>query len=259
MIRKLRIVPHNITYERVTRLNNSAEIILYISTALSILISALGYLNLFADFKNTLIALNIILICFYAFYDNRSQYIFTKAEMKRRLDYLDNSFDTNFSGKKSQNYFTNENLSPGLHKMATNSFENCFHTQFIVSKMYSKSLWQTIIILILFIISAAVGNKEVVRMFFELALPLILIQKLIKISFFTSRLESILDGFKHLFNDLRTTGFDNKTAEALKHVLDYETALSWASTPTSFKVFLKYKDQLAVDWEELKKEYQVSN
>jgi hypothetical protein len=257
MIKALRIVPHNVSYERVTRLNNYAETILYISTILSIAISLLGYLNLFNDLKNSLIGLNIILICLYAFYDNRGQYVFTKAEMRRRLDYLDNSFDTNFTGKKSQNYFTNDNLSPGLHKLSTNSFENCFHTQFIVSKMYSKSLWQTIIILILFIISAYIGNREVVRMFFELALPLILIQKLIKISFFTSRLENVLDGFKHLFNDLKTTPFENKTAEALKHVLDYETALSWASTPTSSKVFFKYKDQLAAEWEDIKREYQL--
>ena len=257
MINKLRIVPHNISYESANILKKCAEIILYISTVLSIGISLLGHFKLFPALKTPLIVVNILLICFYAFFDNRAQYIFTKAEMKRRLDYLDHSFDTNFSGKKSQNYFTNDNLSPGIYKLAVNSFENCFHTQFVFSKMYPKIMGQTIIIVSLFIVSAYIGNREVVRMFFELALPLILIQKLIKATFFNARLENIFSGFKHLFNDLINTKFEDKTPEALKHILDYETALSWVSAPTSSKTFFKHKESLASQWEDLKKEYQI--
>lgn len=259
MLSKLRIVPHDVSYEKVARLNLNAERVLYISTVLSIGISLLGYYNLWDGLKTTLIGVNIILICLFAYLDNRGQYIFTKAEMKRRLDYLDNSFDTNFSGKKSQNYFTNEKLSPGIYKLAVNSFENCFHTQFVMSKMFAKILPQTILIIIAFLVSAYIGNREVVRLFFELSLPIILVQRLIKAIFFTSRLETILDGFKHLFNDLLKSDIDNKTAEALKHILDYETALSWASMPTSSKIFFKYKDQLAQDWLDLKSQYNIEN
>src|ERR1700757_3490032 len=120
---KLRIVPHSISYDTVERINNYATIILYTSTFLSIVISLLGYFNLILGLKNTLIVLNSFFICLYVYLDNRANYIFTKAEMKRRLDWLDNSFGTNFSGKKSQNYFTNEHISPGLYKLAVNCFE----------------------------------------------------------------------------------------------------------------------------------------
>lgn len=256
---KIRIVPYSVSYETVERLNKLAVIFLYSSTALSIAISLLGYFELFSGLKSTLIGVNILFICIYVFLDNRANYIFTKAEMKRRLDWLDNSFGTNFSGKKSQGYFTNEHLSPGLYKLAVNCFENASHTQFIIAKMLGPIIIQTMVIILIFITSAYIGNREIIRMFFELSLPAILIQKLIKAIYFSSRITEVQDRFKSLFNDLMKIGFENKTAEALRDILEYETALSWASTPLSSKVFNKHRSSLAQEWEELKNEYHISS
>ena len=252
-----KIVPNSASYEQVERLSSISDIFLYTTTVLSIGISLLGHYNYLPDLKDTLIIINIMLVCVFVFLDNRANYIFTKAEMNRRLDWLDNSFGTNFSGKKSEGYFTNEHLSPGLYKLAVNCFENSYHTQFIISKMQLKIIIQTIIIVLFFIVSASIGNKEVIRLFFELSLPVVLIQKLIKVTIFTSRMADVHNRLKLLFNDLMKTGFDNKTAEALRDILEYETALSWASTPLSSKVFQKYKDKLAGDWEEYKKNYNI--
>ena len=179
--------------------------------------------------------------------------------MKRRLDWLDNSFQTNFSGKKSQNYFTNEKLSPGLYKLAVNCFENSYHTQFIISKMLSLIITQTIIIVLAFIVSAYFGNREIIRLFFELSLPAFLIQKLIKAIIYSSRIAEVHDKLKCLFNDLMKHDFDGKTAEALRDIIEYETALSWASIPLSSKMFWKNKDKLAEDWSELKREYKINS
>jgi hypothetical protein len=255
---RLRIVPYSVSYATVEKLNKYATILLYVSTALSVAVSLLGYFNLIPDLKNTLIGVNILLICLYVYLDHRANYIFTKAEMKRRLDWLDNSFGTNFSGKKSKNYFTNEHLSPGLYKLAVNCFENSFHTQSNISKMLPGIITQTIIIVLLFICSAYIGNREIVRLFFELSLPAILIQKLIKAIYFSSRMADVQERFRLLFNDLMKNGFENKTAEALRDILEYETALSWASTPVSSKLFYKHQDQWAAEWEELKQEYQIN-
>ncbi len=256
---KLRIVPHSATYDTVNTLNRYADVFLYFSTILSIGISSLDYFNLLHELKTTLIGINIIFICCFVFFDNRANYIFTKAEMKRRLDWLDNSFGTNFSGKKSKDYFTNDHLSPGLYKLSVNCFENSFHTQFIIAKMLPSIITETIIIVLIFVVSAYIGNREIVRMFFELSLPAILIQKLIKAVYFSSRINEVHDRFKCLFNDLTKLGFENKTAEALKDVIEYETALSWASTPISSKIFFKYQDKLSTDWEEMKQSYQIKS
>ena len=198
------------------------------------------------------------MVCIVVYLDNRANYIFTKAEMKRRLDWLDNSFQTNFSGKKSQNYFTNEHLAPGLYRLAVNCFENSFHTQYIISKMLPAIILQTIIIVLAFIISAFLGNSGIIRLFFELALPAILIQRLIKAIFFSSRIADVHDRFKCLFNDLLQHDFESKTAEALRDILEYETTLSWASTPLDSQIFFQYQDDLADEWNLLKREYQIS-
>lgn len=206
----MRIVPHGVSYQTVEMLNKYAETLLYLSTVLSIAISLLGYFNLLSDLKSVLIGMNILIICIYGFLDNRANFIFTRAEMKRRLDWLDNSFGTNFSGKKSQGYFTNEQLSPGLYKLAVNCFENSYHSQFIISKMLGNIIFQTVVIILIFIASAYIGNREIIRLFFELALPAILLQKLIKAIYFTSRMSEVQDRFKSLFNDLIQFGFEKR-------------------------------------------------
>lgn len=254
----IKIVPFSNSYERVARFNKIAAILLYTSTVVSIGITVLSYLQLIPDLRTTLIALNSLFICLYLFLDNRATYIFTKAEMKRRIDWLDNSFQTNFSGKKSQDYYTNDNLSPGLYKLAVNCFENSYHTQFIISKMLPKLIAETIVIVLAFITSAYFGNKEIIRLFFELALPAILIQKLIKAVIYSTRISEVHDRFKSLFNDLMNTSFESKTAEALRDILEYETAVSWASTPLKSGIFLRYKNTLATEWEDLKLEYKIS-
>lgn len=254
----IRIVPFNASYENVSRLYIVTKILLYTSTVLSILISALGYFKLKPDLISLLIGVNILLICVYFFIDNRAHYLFTKAEMKRRLDWLDNSFGTNFSGFKSAGYFTNDHLPSGIHKLAVNCFENSHHSNFILSRMLPGILIQTIIIVLLFILSSYFGNREIIRLFFELSLPAILIQKLVRAIIYSSRIAEVGDRFKSLFNDLMVSGFTNKTPEALRDILEYETTLSWASVPLSSSIFEKNKLKLADEWLQLKNAYNIS-
>jgi len=44
----------------------------------------------------------------------------------------------------------------------------------------------------------------------------------------------VQDRFKSLFNDLMQLGFDNKAAEALRDILEYETALVLGIYPIEF-------------------------
>lgn len=253
-----RIVPHDNLYKRVGELSKYSNWLLYISTIISVVISTLNYNKLLPALQDVLIGLNCTMIALLLYFDNRGSYLYTRAEMRRRLDWLDNSFDTNFSGKKSENYFTNEHLSPGLYKLAVNCFENSFHSEAILSKMMPAMITRTLAIIVSFILSSYFGNSEIVRMFFEITLPALLVQKMIKVIIYSSRMNEVLDRFKSLFNDLKKADFENKTAEALRDILEYETALSWASTPLSSKVFFKHKDILAKDWNELKREYNIA-
>ncbi len=252
----IRFVPFAQSYNTIEKWNGYADWILYGTTVLSLVITFLGN-ELGETVKTMLVAINCVSIVGYVCIDNWCSFSFAKNEMTRRVDWLDNSFNTNYSGQRSQGYFTNENVSPGLYKLAVNSFENSHHTHFIISKMMTGIFLKTIVVAIFFIVSVFFGNRELLRLLFELPLPVILIQKFFKAFIYQSRIERVQDRFKTLFNDLANTDFEKYTAGALRGVIDYEATLSWASIPLKGKLFFKYKDQLAEEWEELKINYGI--
>lgn len=252
----LRFVPFAQSYKTIEKWNGYADILLYVSTLLSLVITFLGN-EMGEPIKTVFVTFNCIVIVAYVCVDNWCGFSFAKTEMKRRVDWLDNSFATNYSGQKSNGYFTNENVSPGLYKLTVNSFENSHHTHFIISKMIAGIFLKTVVIALIFIISFFYGNKELLRLLFELPLPVILFQKFFKALIYQSRIENVQDRFKTLFNDLSHADFDKYTAGALRGVIDYEATLSWASIPLKGKLFLKYKDQLEEEWEQLKVNYGI--
>ncbi|MBI2285163.1 MAG: hypothetical protein HYU71_15735 [Bacteroidetes bacterium] len=252
----MRFVPFAKSYKVIERWNGYADLLLYVSTIFSLVITFLGG-EMAEALKTALITINCIIIAAYVGVDNWCSLSFAKTEMRRRVDWLDNSFNTNYSGQKSKGYFTNENVSPGLYKLAVNGFENSHHTHFIISKMLTGIFFKTVVIAAVFIFSFFYGNRELFRLLFELPLPVILIQKFIKACYYQSRMDNVQDRFKTLFNDLIHGDFDKYTASVLRGVIDYEATLSWASIPLKGKLFEKYKDQLSEEWEQLKINYGI--
>lgn len=209
------------------------------------------------DYINLSIALNSILIILYVFSEIRANYIFNKAEKNRRLQYLDNSFGTNFAGVTLSNYFSQDRLNSGFHKLAVNCFENTFHTFNIVQLMQPKLYLKAGAVMIIFLFSATVGDKGIVRALIEAILPLALLQDAIKTSLFVNKLENLLESFKTFFSNLRGNSFVDKEPEVMKLVIDYETSLAWASLPLDSKLFFKEQTRLASEWNILKQSYQI--
>ncbi|WP_299289204.1 hypothetical protein [uncultured Mucilaginibacter sp.] len=251
-------------YERVTNLNQNKKLILYVSTTITLLLTInekyeIAKNNVFLlDYVPVIVALNLILIVTYLALDFRATYIYSKAERNRTLQYLDNSFDTNFAGKKLENYFTQDKLNPGFFKLSINCFENTFHTFNITREMQPLAYLKAGIVIIIFVFSAAVGDKGIVRSLIEAILPITLLQDAAKLSFFTSRLETLFENFKSFFTNIKNSDFDKREPEAMRYVIEYETTLAWASIPLDSNIFLSKRDQLTVDWEELKLEYNIN-
>ncbi len=251
-------------FDRVIEINRRKIKILYASTLITLLLTInekYKFLIYYPDlevYAQVVIAINLILIVSYLLLDFRATYIYSRAERNRTLEYLDNSFDTNFGGKKVANYFTQSKLNPGFYKLAVNCFENVFHTFYITREMQAKIYGKAITVIILFIFSAAVGDKGIIRSLIEAILPLTLLQDAIKLSYFISRLDKLLDNFKAFFTTLSSTGFANREPEALKYVIEYETTLAWASIPLENKIFYKMKNKLGNEWEELKLLYKIT-
>lgn len=250
-------------YDRVATIGNYKSGILYCSTLLTL---ALTLNNKYeyskthkdlADYIEVIIGLNSILVLLYIILDIRENYIFSKAERSRTLQYVDNSFDTNFSGKKIDNYFTQDKLNPGFYKCCVNCFENTFHSFNIAKEMQFAVYAKAVIVLIVLMFSATVGDKGIVRYLTEAILPLSLIQNAVKLSIFVSRLDTLQETFTTFFSSVKNGTFKDKEPEALKNVVTYETTLAWASIPLDSSIFKKKQKELAQDWEQIKIDFKI--
>ena len=211
------------------------------------------------DYVTVIVGLNVMLIVLYVGLDFRENQLFSEAERKRTLQYIDNSFDTNFGGKKLEGYFTQEKLDHGFYKFSVNCYENTFHSYNIVKDMQAWVYGRAAAVLLVFVFSAAVGEKSIVRYLSEAVLPLALVQSAVKLAFLMFRLNSLQETFAAFFTSVRDGGFEKREPEAVKNIITYETTLAWASTPLDSAIFNKRKDELAQQWEELKTQLHIKN
>lgn len=253
-----RIVPHEVSFNQVDRISSINNYILISST---ILVAATIFFE--ESIKNSqqlndgLNAFNSLLIVVYIILEITGSFLLHRAEAKRRLDFIDNSFDTSYSGKKSENYFTNANLSPSLYKMVVNCFENTFFTSNISRRMLFPLFMKNLFIIGIFVMAAALGEKRVVVNLLQMALPILLLQQLVKLSLYVYATELQLTNFKELFNDLKSESHEKRIPEMLKNVIYYESNISWASILLSKNLFNKLNPSLSQEWNQLKDEYKI--
>lgn len=250
-------------YDRVTRIGKYKTRFLIISTIITFILTINTKYQLSKPYKQlddyieVIIGINSVLVIFYIFLEIRENIIFSKAERNRTLQYVDNSFGTNFAGKRIENYFTQDQLNPGFYKCCVNCFENTFHTFHIAKKMQIPVYAKASAVFVILIFSATVGDKGTVRSITEAILPLSLIQSAVRQSIFVSKLDQLKEVWSSFFTSIKNDTFENREPEALKNVITYETTLAWASIPLDSKIFFEMQEELAKDWEVLKKEYQI--
>ena len=107
------------------------------------------------------------------------------------------------------------------------------------------------------IIAASLGEKQIVVLIFQLSLPVILFQQLIKIWAYNINTENVLNEFQSLFDDLKVETHEKKSAKILRNIIYYESNISWGSVLLSSSIFNKLNPVLSSDWETLKKEYNI--
>jgi hypothetical protein len=250
-------------YERVSQIGFWKNLVLILSTVLTLALTLDEKYKLsivhesLKDYVELIIGINSIFVVLYIWFDIRENIIFSKAERGRTLQYVDNSFDTNFGGKKVEGYFTQDKLGPGFYKACVNCYENTYHTFAIAKEMQYGTYAKAVVVIIVLMFSATVGDKGIVRYLTEAILPLAAFQSALKLSFFVSRLDTLKETFANFFNSIKDSGFQNREPEALKNVVTYETTLAWASIPLDSKIFLKMREELAKEWEELKQQQHI--
>lgn len=260
-----RVVPVDKQFKAVERLKKWSSRALYGTTFLTPAISILASESAaellpvwYPNVKPTLVAFNCLLIAAYAVLEFAAGYRLSNAERDRRLDFLDNAFGTRYAGQTSIGYFTNQDLRPGIYKCLVNCFENSCHTLAIVQAMLPREVFKSALVAAVFVFTAALGERELIRLAFELPLAAVILQDAIKLFLFKNRLEHNQELMRILFNDMRGKPFDeNRLAAAMRDILGYETIISWASIKLDSKLFDKHWASLAQNWELIKTEYDV--
>jgi hypothetical protein len=250
-------------YDRVSITENWKLRILYLSTAITLALTLnekYKYTEInpgLKDYLPVIIGFNSMIVILYIYLDIRANFIYSKAEQTRIYQYIDNSFDTNFAGIKTKGYFTQDKLNIGFYKFCVNCFESTFFSYNIAKKMQSSAYAKAILVFLIFVFSATVGDKGTVRYLTEAILPLALIQSAIRLSVFTARLDDLKDTFASFFTSIKNSNFTDREPEAIKNVIRYETTLAWASISLDSDIYNEMNENLSAEWEEMKIQFLI--
>ena len=249
-------VPHSKLYKIVSRLSNTLNWLLIISTIISLVIIALNNFSITSN-PNISLWLSRLLallgIVFFALEVIQSQ-TYHRAELQRKNDFMDNSFKTNLADSNSNEYYTNDDISNGVYKMGVNCFENSFFTKSITSKMLTKQIIYTIIIwIVLWSVILTAPNNVFVEVIL-LALPFSVANDLRKLYRLNKNVETVFTNFKNIFSATKKSKIEPLIFD---NVISYEKSISYSSIPLNSKIFNKLNDELSTEWINIKKEYKI--
>ena len=200
-------VPFKNTFESAKTYAKYADWILYLSTGLIIIAFLLKkiYPNL-ANISSLINKINCLFILSYAVLDFITNYIFYKASYNKRLDFIDNSFNTSYSEENSSEYYSNDDIENGFYKLAVNSFENSLFT-YNISKKMLKNIWiKNSLIALIFLTSAIFGFDNIFVLLLQLTLPILLLSKALKLTIFVNRVNKVYENYRKLFQNIKNNG-----------------------------------------------------
>lgn len=263
-----RFAPHANLYKTIGYLRTSTTWLFWIVFGVSVLLTLLTIphsvfsANGNAEaIKQVLELTDAIVILLFFTVDIIIDYVlFPQAENKRRDDFLDNSLGSKFSTNSSVDYYDNEEIATGLHKAATNQFENCFFTYNLLKALtFGKVIVPSVVFLAIWVFAFyGFHNVSVAVSFLQVFFSVNVLGGLIRHLILLSRLSVIYDNWVTLFQD---DNFKNNPSKYQSHILRYwlryETLHSTipADIPQSF--FDKMNLSLTNEWMALKAKYQI--
>lgn len=260
----IRNVPHQKLFDDAKKLDKAQGIILFLAaivTITSVILNALkkDYCSLEGNVCFDIVdgIASLLAVAYMVLELLVSNKLF-QAEKARRIDLIDHSFGTNFSGEQSTGYYNSGGINPGVYKWAVHVFENSLFSCNSIKQMTTKKWVYATIVFLVFLISAFLGEKLVLNSLIQVAAAGILVQQAIKFQQFSIRMHSIHSDIKLLFSNLRDVA--DKTSnegEMAKNVIAYETTISAAGIILDDKIFNKDNKNLSNKWEQLKQSYKI--
>lgn len=258
-IQMTKTVPFKSNYDLVKIIDKYANIILYVSTGIVLLAFVTKSISeSFIDMVYYILKLNCILIIAYLISDLIKDYLLFNARKKKRLDLIDNALGTSLTTEHSLGYFSNENIEPGIYKLAVNGFENTLFSLYISKAVLPRMILLNAAILFVFLSSVIYGLNNIVVLIIQLVLPAVMLQQIIKQVLYVNYLDNVYHKYCAVFNDLKN-GVSNsyKISEMLSNILEYESTLAWANILLSETKNNELNPSLSEKWEKIKENYKI--
>ena len=255
-INMTRFVPFETNYDQIKKLEKSAFVLLVISALLIIaswafkkffdeeIINQYNYLIEVAKVISYASMVGFLVI------NLLTKILFHNVEKRKRNDLIDNSFGTTYSDENTSGYYNNEETENGIKKLALNSYESAFHTENTLKYMLYKSLIILVLMCIPFLISVFTkGGSDIVRLLFEISIPLTLLSQFAMMLIFYLNVSEINERFKIELTNIGTGKLNKKDVPKLIiPVMEYYSIKSWANTNLDSKIFEKYNDKISHKW-----------
>jgi hypothetical protein len=198
--------------------------------------------------------LTIILAIGYFLSDIVTNYIFQSAEDMRRKDLIDHSVSTQLADQNSIDYFTNNEIAPGIYKLGVNIFESSFFSKSIAEKMVWPAFRKVLLIILVFTVATLWADNEGMTTILQMALPYTIIQQFIRLLYYKHRLSGIYDTFVTIFQ----TPKNGRQSNLLLHnAMTYDSTHAWASIKLSQRLYDKWNPDLTAEWAALKQRLNI--
>lgn len=255
-----RNVPFDTKYDQIRKLERSAFILLVFS---AVLILGNWILEKFFDqtindnytkLKDVAKVISYVSMVGYLIINLVTRILFHNVERLKRNDLIDNAFGTTYSDDNTLGYYNNDETENGLKKLALNSYESAFHTENTLKFMLYKNLIVLVVLSVPFLLSIfSKGGSDVVRLLFEISIPLTLLSEFIILFVYFLNVSAINERFKIEFTNLEGDKLeDSEIPKLLIPVMEYYSIKAWANTNLDSKIFNDNNEKVSKKWKKRK-------
>lgn len=176
-----------------------------------------------------------------------------RAEERRRIDLLSNSYSVNLTHENATGYFNNDETNP-IRRLTLSVMESSFFTKDIISEML---IWERVKIASYFLIwLICVLTRTAELSWIAVATQAIFSEELaakwLRMEWLRLKSEEVFTKLQRLVTT--ANGFNNSIyhAQVLESFSEYEAAKARASTALSESIFEKRNPSLSAEWETIK-------
>lgn len=257
-----KFAPHYNLFKIINALRSTITVVFWGILIVSIIPFIVKFFGIKCHIDDILDIANIIFLFFYFLIDIIIEFILIpQADFKRRDDFLDNSFGSNFALQPSVGYFDNDEVAHGIYKAAVNLFENCFFTHSLVKYITIRKIVLPLSVLLIVAVFAYIGFKDapIALSILQALFSATILGGLIKHLILMARLNTIEKDWVFLFQDpdfkIRTADYAHKI---YRNWLNYESLHSKIPAEIPRSIYKKLNPKLTSDWELLKKRFKIS-